>query len=211
MRQLIQIVQTHMDQYGVSEAEVARRIGTAPQTVNTWRNGEMKQLPRQLYLRALAELTQTDYTTVLTAALADTGYLAEPLSTGADYAALIVSLAIDADELELAAAEIDAEIEASDVDEVKTVIAAVRNLVNEVNTVADAIHSAASLVFGGNDLRLRQLKREMRRDRREQTDRRRYDVSFRADPNPIPDTDSPEIPGLASDGGETTRPPGRRR
>lgn len=73
--ELIRIVQAHMDKYGVSEAEVARRIGTTPQTVNSWRNGEMKQLPRQRYLQALAELTATDYLTVLVAALIDINYL----------------------------------------------------------------------------------------------------------------------------------------
>ncbi|WP_019971609.1 helix-turn-helix transcriptional regulator [Mycobacterium sp. 141] len=178
MRQLIQIVQTHMDDYGVSEAEVARRIGATPQTVNTWRNGEMKQLPRRQYLTALAELTQTAYTTVLIAALHDTGYLAEPMSIDAAYTALIISLAVDADELESAASDIDAVVDIAEMGEAHEVITAIRNLVNEVNIVADAIHAVASQVVGGDERRLRQLKREIRRYRREQADLRRLDVSF---------------------------------
>lgn len=75
MGELISIVQTHMDEFGVSEATVARRIGAQPQTVNTWRNGEMKTLPKRGYLEELASLTKRDYAEVLVAALVDIGYL----------------------------------------------------------------------------------------------------------------------------------------
>lgn len=189
MRQLIQIVQAHMDEYGVSEAEVARRIGATPQTVNSWRNGEMKQLPRQHYLSALAELTRTAYTTVLAAALNDTGYLAEPIGADPNYTALIVSLAVDADDLELAATEVH-------IGEARETVAAIRNLVSEVNAVADAIHAVASEVVGGDDLRLRQLKREIRHYRREQADPRRLDISFGADRrhDPTAETSTPPVP-----------------
>jgi len=79
-RCLIAIVQAHMDRHGVSEASVARRIGTTPATVNTWRNGQMKRPPRREYLDKLADLTGVDYCEVLVAALSDTGFLA-PRST----------------------------------------------------------------------------------------------------------------------------------
>lgn len=74
-RCLIAIVQAHMDSYGVSEAEVARRIGASPATVNTWRNGQLRRPPSRKYLNGLADLSGVDYTDVLVAALIDTGYI----------------------------------------------------------------------------------------------------------------------------------------
>jgi transcriptional regulator with XRE-family HTH domain len=191
MRQLIQIVQTHMDEYGVSEAEVARRIGATPQTVNSWRNGEMKQLPRQRYLLGLAEVTQTDYASVLAAALADTGYLSGQIRADTNLGVLMVSLAVDVDELEFAASEVDTKIDPSDAEAVKRALAAVKNLLSEVDVVRETIHTAAAEVVGGDEDRLRQLKREIRRNRREQTDLRRVDISFGADRDAQPAADGP--------------------
>lgn len=74
-RCLIAIVQRHMDRHGVSEAEVARRIGASRATVNAWRNGELRQPPRRQYLKGLADLSGVDYADVLVAALIDTGYI----------------------------------------------------------------------------------------------------------------------------------------
>ncbi|CPW73108.1 helix-turn-helix domain-containing protein [Mycobacteroides abscessus] len=64
-----------MDRHGVSEAEVARRIGASRATVNTWRNGDLRQPPRRQYLKGLADLSGVDYADVLVAALIDTGYI----------------------------------------------------------------------------------------------------------------------------------------
>lgn len=72
-RCLIAIVQAHMDRHGMSEAAVARSIGTSRATVNTWRNGQIKRLPQREYLDRLAALTGVDYCDVLVAALTDTG------------------------------------------------------------------------------------------------------------------------------------------
>ncbi|EHB58956.1 helix-turn-helix domain protein [Mycolicibacterium rhodesiae JS60] len=193
MRQLIAIVQAHMDEYGVSEAEVARRIGATPQTVNSWRNGEMKQLPRQRYLRALAEVTHTDYAGVLTAALADTGYLAEPIRADINLGVLILSLAVDADDLKLARSEVDVAVDPSDTEAVKDTLTAVKNVLNEVDAVCDTIRAAASRVVGDDERRLRHLKREIRRYRREQTDLRRFDISFGADADISTDAAEPAV------------------
>ncbi|MGH3956434.1 MAG: helix-turn-helix transcriptional regulator [Mycobacterium sp.] len=76
-RHLSEIVQQHMDAYGVSEAEVARRIGASPATVNSWRNGNIRQLPGLEYLQNLADLTHRRYEDVLVAALRDAGYVAD--------------------------------------------------------------------------------------------------------------------------------------
>jgi hypothetical protein len=46
------------------------------------------------------------------------------------------------------------------------------------------VHSAAAQVAGGDEKRLRQIKREIRRHRREHADLRKLDIAFHADPPP---------------------------
>lgn len=75
MSELYDIVQRHIDAYGPSAAEVARRIGAQPQTVSSWKNRRLTTLPKKEFLAALAELTHTPYGDVLTAALRDAGYI----------------------------------------------------------------------------------------------------------------------------------------
>lgn len=70
------IIQAHLDRYGVYEATFARRMGTSPQTINTWKTNGLKQLPARRLLEAVARETGTPYANVLHAALLDTGYLA---------------------------------------------------------------------------------------------------------------------------------------
>ena len=72
---LIGIVQAHLDRYGVSEAEFARRIGTSPQTVNSWRKRGIRQPPSRALLEQVAAITGTPYADVLDAALVDSGYI----------------------------------------------------------------------------------------------------------------------------------------
>lgn len=72
---LIAIVQAHMERHGVSEAEVARRIGLSPSAVHGWRHEGFVRLPRQGCLSALAQVTGLTYGEVLTAALLDIGYV----------------------------------------------------------------------------------------------------------------------------------------
>lgn len=170
MRELIRIVQAHMDEYGVSEAEIARRIGASPQTVNTWRNGEMKQLPRQQYLQKLAELTKTDYPSVLTAALLDTGYIATPIDGQSDHIASMIELSFLADDLDAAASVSPPFVEPTDPDEFAGYIEEVENYVREVDDLVsaaeyltEAVHKAVLEAVGGNVGRLRQIKREIRR------------------------------------------------
>lgn len=183
MRELIRIVQAHMDEYGVSEAEVARRIGATPQTVNQWRNGELKQLPRQKYLQALAELTRTDYVTVLSAALVDANYITEPLTRSyvvgsIDFGPLIAGLAVDADDLHTVAQNLDTlmdtSIDAEDIDEVEslisnaeTLVSDANDLVSEVDDFVEAVQDVAKKVVGDPE-RLRRMKRETKRFRRQQ-------------------------------------------
>lgn len=67
------LIQTHLDKYGVKEAEFARRIGTSPQTVSNWKL-RGTTLPTRRLLEGVAEVTGLPYPTVLGAALADAGY-----------------------------------------------------------------------------------------------------------------------------------------
>ncbi|WP_186812663.1 hypothetical protein [Cellulomonas composti] len=84
MGHLWQIVQKHLDEYGVREAALARKMGTRPQTLNSWKNRGLKQLPERRLLDSLAVATRTPYETVLEAALADTEY--RSLDAGSTFA-----------------------------------------------------------------------------------------------------------------------------
>lgn len=86
MGHLWAIVQAHLDRWGVLEAELARRIGTKPQTLNSWKNRGVRALPRRQLLLNLATVTRVPYQHVLEAALMDAGYLTEE-SDGDDSAA----------------------------------------------------------------------------------------------------------------------------
>lgn len=78
MGYLWQIVQQHLDEYGVREAALARRMGTSAQTLNSWKKRGVRQLPSVKLLAALSRETRTTYTQVLTAALLDAKYLPDP-------------------------------------------------------------------------------------------------------------------------------------
>jgi len=75
MGYLYDIAQRHLDAYGVRAAALAKRMGTAPQTLDSWKNRGLKELPDQWLLEALARETRTPYGDVLTAVLRDIGYL----------------------------------------------------------------------------------------------------------------------------------------
>lgn len=75
MGHLWAIAQAHMDRYGVRAAALARKMGTAPQTLDSWKNRGIKRLPERWLLEALARETGTPYEVVLRAALRDIAYL----------------------------------------------------------------------------------------------------------------------------------------
>ncbi|WP_069164883.1 hypothetical protein [Nocardia altamirensis] len=74
MSELRKLIQRHLDRYGVKEAEFARRIGSTPQTLYTWKRREMRQLPDKRILEGIAEEAGFPYWRVLDAALVDSGY-----------------------------------------------------------------------------------------------------------------------------------------
>ncbi|UAJ16220.1 immunity repressor [Gordonia phage Malibo] len=71
------LIQAHLDEYGVTDAEFARRMGVSPQTLNSWKKRGVRQLPARDKLEAVAELTRNTYSHVLDAALVDAGYRKE--------------------------------------------------------------------------------------------------------------------------------------
>lgn len=74
MTRLMRLIRQHLDRYGVTQSEFARRAGTSPQTVQNWRD-QIKALPDARHLLGVAEVTNLPYVVVLDAALADAGYL----------------------------------------------------------------------------------------------------------------------------------------
>lgn len=74
MGKLWDIVQDHIDSspYPPSERQVAKKLGMSPTGLANWRYP--RGLPAAENLRALARLAGVPYSTVLEAALADTGY-----------------------------------------------------------------------------------------------------------------------------------------
>jgi transcriptional regulator with XRE-family HTH domain len=71
--ELMKLIQAHLDRYGVSRAEFARRAGTTPQTVQNWKD-RPRTLPKAHHLRGVANVIGLPYETVLKAAMIDAGY-----------------------------------------------------------------------------------------------------------------------------------------
>lgn len=74
------IVEEHRDAqvpYRPSLRKVATEIGVTPTTLTNWR--QLRDMPEEKNLRALARLTGVPYDEVLRAALLDTGYMTDPL------------------------------------------------------------------------------------------------------------------------------------
>ncbi len=74
---LVGIIDRYRDQEGISDAEVARRIGVSRQNLHTWRSRGVNAVPPRETLQAIATGVQTTYAEVLSAALADTGHVDE--------------------------------------------------------------------------------------------------------------------------------------
>lgn len=74
MADLWDLVQSYMDQHGSSQAWVARRIGTSPQTITNWKQHVVLELPNRDVLLALAELVGMSYEDVVQAGLNQAGY-----------------------------------------------------------------------------------------------------------------------------------------
>lgn len=77
MSRLIALIDDYKDQHGQpSDASIARAIGVAPQTVNSWRKRGIRDVPDRESLRQLAALLRVDYErVVLRAVLMDLGWI----------------------------------------------------------------------------------------------------------------------------------------
>lgn len=79
MTELMRLIQGHLDKYGVTRAEFARRAGTTPQTVQNWKD-RPTTLPRREHLEGVARVIGVPYEVVLGAALTDAGYSDAPIA-----------------------------------------------------------------------------------------------------------------------------------
>lgn len=73
MSELMRLIQSHLDRYGVTRATFAKRIGTTPQTVQNWKT-RSTTMPKADVLKGVAKETKVPYLIVLDAALKDAGY-----------------------------------------------------------------------------------------------------------------------------------------
>lgn len=72
---LVELVDRYRNAHGVSEAELARRIGISRENLRKWRKFGVSRLPDRTNLTAVARVIGRPYREVLSAALYDTGYL----------------------------------------------------------------------------------------------------------------------------------------
>lgn len=72
---LVELIDAHKRAYGVSESELARRIGITRQNMHLWRTHGVRGLPARATLNGIAAELRLPYAQVLEAALRDAGYL----------------------------------------------------------------------------------------------------------------------------------------
>lgn len=72
---LVELIDAHQHAYGVSEAELIRRIGITRQKLHLWRTRGLRSLPDPMTLDGMAAELRLPYVQVLEAALRDTSYL----------------------------------------------------------------------------------------------------------------------------------------
>ncbi len=72
---LVELIDRYKSAHGVSESELARRIGVTRENLRKWRTNGVRRLPEHTNLVATARVIGRPYREVLSAALFDTGYL----------------------------------------------------------------------------------------------------------------------------------------
>jgi transcriptional regulator with XRE-family HTH domain len=78
---LVELIDQYKNAHGVSDAELARRIGITRENLRLWRVNGVRRLPERDNLAAVARIIGQPYRQVLSAALFDTGYLTAPETT----------------------------------------------------------------------------------------------------------------------------------
>lgn len=71
------LIDQYKEAHGVSDAELARRIGISRENLRLWRTNGLRALPAQDNLRGVAQTIGCPYRQVLSAALLDAGYITE--------------------------------------------------------------------------------------------------------------------------------------
>jgi transcriptional regulator with XRE-family HTH domain len=71
---LVELIDRYKNAHGVSDAELARRIGITRENLRLWRINGVRRLPERANLAAVARTIGQPYRQVLSAALFDTGY-----------------------------------------------------------------------------------------------------------------------------------------
>lgn len=74
---LAALIDQYKDAHGVSDAELARRIGISRENLRLWRTNGLRALPDQDNLRGVAQTIGRPYRQVLSAALRDAGYVTQ--------------------------------------------------------------------------------------------------------------------------------------
>lgn len=74
---LVELIDRYKNAHGVSEAELARRIGVSRENLRKWRTNGVSRLPDRTNLAAVARVIGRPYREILSAALFDTGYLTD--------------------------------------------------------------------------------------------------------------------------------------
>jgi transcriptional regulator with XRE-family HTH domain len=74
---LVELIDRYKTAHGVSDAELARRIGITRENLRLWRINGVRRLPERANLAAVARTIGQPYRQVLSAALFDTGYLTD--------------------------------------------------------------------------------------------------------------------------------------
>lgn len=178
MSQLWQIIQKHLDETGVREAEFARRIGTSPTTVNSWKNRGVRNLPDRRLLQSVAEVTGVRYNDVLRAVLVDIGYLqaGQELSGGRRHHGawelgpeILVRMVLAAQDADVAAQHAAQYTEEDDFDEV---ISEAENTATAVDELVSIVRDVAELGVGGRAALLLAIDKERTRQREIQRERR---------------------------------------
>lgn len=78
MSRLVALIDDYRDRHGQpSDASIARAIGIAPQTLNSWRKRGIRELPNAETLRRLADFLSVDQEVTFYAAGVDAGYIIE--------------------------------------------------------------------------------------------------------------------------------------
>lgn len=74
---LVELIDRYKNAHGVSDAELARRIGITRENLRLWRTNGVRRLPERANLAAVARTIGRPYRQVLSAALFDTDYLSD--------------------------------------------------------------------------------------------------------------------------------------